>query len=646
MPSYAFSTGYTAVAPPSLYLPSFSASADSLSKVDSLSPVGASVQSTCSMSERPLSSHASETSSARVIQFAGPPGSNHLASTRSMFTTSLPPPPPPHSSVMAAVPTFSSHLPFPPTFSDFSSSSRHLSEPLSLRSTAFGRFFKASPQQQAQQQQEGQQKVLQGMRRQEKEIYLQQRLLPKVADSVTTEFGGPVYSKKLRRAELGSARCFTTPDSSLAEIRRNSDTVAWNELFELQHEDGYWECTDRLSSFLNLDVDFFANVFLKEKGIRSFGVKAHVEILRLLATLLVLQLIRVKKLEVGRLLKSLLRLSSESQEPRPMYWEAVKRAVDWACRTDRQYPCVCSRLEIGQDWESSTRQLLGCDSPHPHSPLKPVLERRMGVSVIVNILFLLSFWLFLAILYSSIHQTLSRGIVNSRSPSTVGNLAEDVVLDCRFLSNSGNEQFSDVSITWLKDTLSGVVYEYKKKEAQLQGQNTQFKNRAELFSNAISMGNASLLLRNVKLEDEGVYRCSVTAPKVSGTTSVNLRVAAFSAPTFTRQSNGTLFAQAHKWFPQPEVRWLNQTGQLLNSSTKFTNTAGTLQVASVLEVPVKDEDNYTCIIQNGLVTAISEANVTASKVMERTYFIFSAASTKVPSLQLLLTIIIILSAIQ
>ncbi|XP_016143869.1 poly [ADP-ribose] polymerase 4-like [Sinocyclocheilus grahami] len=157
-------------------------------------------------------------------------------------------------------------------------------------------------------------------------------------------------------------------------------TVAWNKLFELQHEDGYWECTDRLSSFLNLDVDFFANVFLKEKGIRSLGVKAHADILRLVATLLVLQLIRVKKLAVGQLLESLLRLK-ESQEPRPLYWEAVKRAVDWACRTDRQYPCMCSRLEIGWDWESSTRQLLGCDSPHPYSPLKPVLERRTGVSV-------------------------------------------------------------------------------------------------------------------------------------------------------------------------------------------------------------------------------------------------------------------------
>uniref|UniRef100_A0A672NHB2 Poly [ADP-ribose] polymerase n=1 Tax=Sinocyclocheilus grahami TaxID=75366 RepID=A0A672NHB2_SINGR len=143
----------------------------------------------------------------------------------------------------------------------------------------------------------------------------------------------------------------------------------------IEERDGYWECTDRLSSFLNLDVDFFANVFLQEKGICSLGVKAHAEILRLMATLLVLQLIRVKKLEVGQLLESLLRLK-ESQEPRPMYWEAVKRAVDWAGRTDRQYPCVCSRLEIGRDWESSTRQLLGCDSPHPYSPLKPVLERR------------------------------------------------------------------------------------------------------------------------------------------------------------------------------------------------------------------------------------------------------------------------------
>uniref|UniRef100_A0A8C2EKV3 Poly [ADP-ribose] polymerase n=1 Tax=Cyprinus carpio TaxID=7962 RepID=A0A8C2EKV3_CYPCA len=89
------------------------------------------------------------------------------------------------------------------------------------------------------------------------------------------------------------------------------------------------------------------------------GVKAHAEILRLMATLLVLQLIRPRY--------------------QPMYWEAVKRAVDWACRTDRQYPCVCSRLEIGRDWESSTRQLLGFLSVNSLS------SHYWGVNKLVNL---------------------------------------------------------------------------------------------------------------------------------------------------------------------------------------------------------------------------------------------------------------------
>ncbi|XP_058644222.1 V-set domain-containing T-cell activation inhibitor 1 isoform X2 [Onychostoma macrolepis] len=248
----------------------------------------------------------------------------------------------------------------------------------------------------------------------------------------------------------------------------------------------------------------------------------------------------------------------------------------------------------------------------------------IGQIIFGSMIFLIVVISGLIIFILAIAFSVSQGTVESRSPSTVGNLAEDVVLDCRFLSNSGNEQFSDVSITWLKDSVSGVVYEYKNKAAQLQGQNTQFKNRAQVFSDAISVGNASLLLRNVKLEDE-----------------------AFSAPTFTQRKDGSLFAQAHKWFPQPEVSWLSQSGQLLNSSTQFiNNTAGIVRIASVLEDPVKEDDTYTCLIQNSLVKAISEATVTGNSVTERTYFIFNAASTKVPSLQILLSVILILSAIQ
>ncbi|XP_047670618.1 protein mono-ADP-ribosyltransferase PARP4 isoform X5 [Tachysurus fulvidraco] len=158
------------------------------------------------------------------------------------------------------------------------------------------------------------------------------------------------------------------------------DGINWDELFNLQHKDGYWECSGTLSRFLGLDMDFLTNVFLKEKGICSLGEKAHAVILKMVATLLVLQLIRVKKMADGELLQSLFRLA-DHPEPRPACWAALKKAVEWVCWAERQYPCVYSRLEFGWDWESSTRQLLGLDPLPPFSPLIPVLQRSTHLKV-------------------------------------------------------------------------------------------------------------------------------------------------------------------------------------------------------------------------------------------------------------------------
>lgn len=116
--------------------------------------------------------------------------------------------------------------------------------------------------------------------------------------------------------------------------------------------------TAALGDLVDFNVDLFANEFLKNQGIRSLGVRAHSDILRLLASLLVLQLMRVQDLTEGKLLRTLFSLE-DPPPPRPARWAAVKRAVDWVCWADRQYPCVCSRLEFGRSWETSTRQLLG-----------------------------------------------------------------------------------------------------------------------------------------------------------------------------------------------------------------------------------------------------------------------------------------------
>uniref|UniRef100_A0AAV2JZF3 PARP4 MVP-ID C-terminal domain-containing protein n=1 Tax=Knipowitschia caucasica TaxID=637954 RepID=A0AAV2JZF3_KNICA len=151
------------------------------------------------------------------------------------------------------------------------------------------------------------------------------------------------------------------------QVRHFTLSPNWSSIFLLQRPEGYWELTPELGTLLNCNISHFADDFLKRKGIASLGLKAHADILKLLATLLVLQLMRLQNTKEGTMLRTLFRL--EDGADRPEYWAAVSRAVQWACWADGQYPCVCSRLEIGLSWDSSTKQLLGAESIQPWSPL-------------------------------------------------------------------------------------------------------------------------------------------------------------------------------------------------------------------------------------------------------------------------------------
>ncbi|XP_062257934.1 protein mono-ADP-ribosyltransferase PARP4 isoform X2 [Platichthys flesus] len=149
--------------------------------------------------------------------------------------------------------------------------------------------------------------------------------------------------------------------------------LRWDKIFKMQHSEGYWELTKELGENFNVDVDSFVNVFLKNKGICSLGVRAHADILRLVATLLVLQMMREEKLEEGKLLRTLFCLDDSAQS-RPQRWDEVRKAVEWVCWADKQYPCIYSRLEFGWSWESSTRQLLGYERLPPFSPLNGFIQ--------------------------------------------------------------------------------------------------------------------------------------------------------------------------------------------------------------------------------------------------------------------------------
>ncbi|XP_024264816.1 V-set domain-containing T-cell activation inhibitor 1 [Oncorhynchus tshawytscha] len=221
----------------------------------------------------------------------------------------------------------------------------------------------------------------------------------------------------------------------------------------------------------------------------------------------------------------------------------------------------------------------------------------------------------------------SKGTVDSIDKWPIGYLGEDVILSCKFkTSTNSRESTSQVSITWTKEGLSEVVYKYDKGAVQLAEQNPQFKNRTLLFSDAIGGGNASLFLRDVKVGDNGVYYCSVNTPSCSGTASVNLRAAAFSAPKFKRV-NTTLTAEAERWFPKPNITWLDVNDNVLNESETsfFNNSAGITRFISSLQ-PIKLYGSYTCIIQNPLVKAISQATIKDTEISAKTFFSFNTSA--------------------
>ncbi|XP_051782733.1 V-set domain-containing T-cell activation inhibitor 1-like isoform X1 [Erpetoichthys calabaricus] len=220
------------------------------------------------------------------------------------------------------------------------------------------------------------------------------------------------------------------------------------------------------------------------------------------------------------------------------------------------------------------------------------------------------------------------GLVQSSVQYPVGNLYNSVVLNCKFVAvDSKGNAVSNIAITWAYQ--GGIVFKYASKVNQLQNQLPQFKSRASLFPNDIINGNASLMLNNVQLNDQGAYQCTVSTSAGSGDVTVNLRVAAYSAPVF-KTSNAMLIATAQTWYPLPTVQWTNFNGTVISTSLNSSaNSAGIYKITTVLP-SYKQDDNYGLTIQNNLVVSVCTVIVTDSGITANNNYQFNGAILLLP----------------
>ncbi|KAK7881534.1 hypothetical protein WMY93_029943 [Mugilogobius chulae] len=139
-------------------------------------------------------------------------------------------------------------------------------------------------------------------------------------------------------------------------------------------------------------------------------------------------------------------------------------------------------------------------------------------------------------------------------------LLESCVLPCSFKTGT-----KDPVINWSKTPGDIPVHSYYHGQNQPEHQHENFTGRTSLFEKELSTGNASLLLSEVKVQDEGRYVCfTSSAEHDSRTSHIHLTVYAHIGEVNVVMQDSQLLCSAEGLYPEPTVTWF--------SGSSFTRT--------------------------------------------------------------------------
>ncbi|XP_027860279.1 CD276 antigen-like [Xiphophorus couchianus] len=160
---------------------------------------------------------------------------------------------------------------------------------------------------------------------------------------------------------------------------------------------------------------------------------------------------------------------------------------------------------------------------------------------------------------------------------------------------------SDPLIHWYQESAGDVVvHSYYDGRDQLGYQNQNFQNRTSLFQDQISRGNASLLLKEVKIQDEGRYKCYTSIRAGYKQLFINLKTEAPVSTIRIHQDGNRITCSSEGIYPQPELTWSTEppSNTTLNESTRIQKTEDQLyDISSSLTVPDGSDRIYSCTIR-------------------------------------------------
>ncbi|MEQ2238503.1 hypothetical protein ILYODFUR_033795 [Ilyodon furcidens] len=198
--------------------------------------------------------------------------------------------------------------------------------------------------------------------------------------------------------------------------------------------------------------------------------------------------------------------------------------------------------------------------------------------------------------------------VSEADPEVSCVFSESCMLPCQF-------QFRDnLLIHWIQVSAGdSAVHSYYEGRDQLGHQVQNFKNRTSLFQDQISRGNASLLLRRVKVQDEGKYKCYTSTSSGIKESFVSLKTEAPVSKVSISQVENRIICSSEGIYPQPELSWstIPPSNTTLQNRTTVQRTVEKLYNISS-SLMVSDDDpglTYSCTVRtqrNNMTATISK----------------------------------------
>ncbi|XP_034535165.1 butyrophilin subfamily 3 member A2-like isoform X2 [Notolabrus celidotus] len=194
---------------------------------------------------------------------------------------------------------------------------------------------------------------------------------------------------------------------------------------------------------------------------------------------------------------------------------------------------------------------------------------------------------------------------------------DDVILPCHLQpSISASSQ----TVVWTKPGLNPKYIHIHKNGKQVQEyQNPSYKHRTRLFMDELRDGNVSLKISSLQTSDAGTYLCILEQNQMEA--SVQLEVGAVSTPSIevVSEKTGSLVLQCRSngWYPEPEVLWLDDKGNILSAEHPETlkGPDGLYSVSSRVTVEMRESNFFTCRVHQRNIKQTRETQLNLSGIL-------------------------------